>query len=68
LFFQDWSDAADGIIQDDEFQLLQSYSNVVITAHQAWFTRDALQSIADQTLSNINAFDDGTDLAQSKVV
>jgi D-lactate dehydrogenase len=51
LFFQDHSDR---IIQDDTFQLLQSFPNVVITAHQAFFTREALSNIADTTLSNIS--------------
>jgi D-lactate dehydrogenase len=51
LFFQDHSDR---IIQDDTFQLLQSFPNVVITAHQAFFTREALNNIADTTLSNVS--------------
>ncbi|WP_448560588.1 2-hydroxyacid dehydrogenase [Trichothermofontia sp.] len=50
LFFEDLSDT---VIQDDTFQLLQSYPNVVITAHQAFFTRNALTNIADTTLANI---------------
>ncbi|MEO0854661.1 MAG: 2-hydroxyacid dehydrogenase, partial [Cyanobacteria bacterium J06648_11] len=50
LFFEDLSDT---IIQDDAFQLLQSFPNVVITAHQAFFTRNALKNIAETTLSNI---------------
>lgn len=50
LFFRDLSDT---VIQDDAFQLLQSFSNVVITAHQAFFTREALSNIATTTLSNI---------------
>lgn len=50
LFFQDLSDS---VIQDDTFQLLQSFSNVVITAHQAFFTREALGNIAQTTLSNM---------------
>lgn len=50
LFFQDHSDR---IIQDETFQLLQSFPNVVITAHQAFFTREALTNIAETTLSNI---------------
>ncbi|MEB3180541.1 MAG: 2-hydroxyacid dehydrogenase [Nostocaceae cyanobacterium] len=50
LFFEDLSDT---IIQDDVFQLLQSFSNVVITSHQAFFTRNALSNIANTTLSNI---------------
>ena len=56
LFFQDLSDT---IIQDDVFQLLQSFSNVVITAHQAFFTRNALEKIAETTLSNITQFEAG---------
>ncbi|ELR97057.1 2-hydroxyacid dehydrogenase [Gloeocapsa sp. PCC 73106] len=56
LFFQDWSDS---IIQDDTFQLLQSFSNVVITAHQGFFTSNALESIANTTLGNITDFEQG---------
>ena len=56
LFFTDWSD---GIIQDEDFQLLQSFSNVVITAHQAFFTRDAMESIAGTTLANITDLEQG---------
>lgn len=50
LFFEDLSDT---VIQDDTFQLLQSFPNVVITAHQAFFTRNALEAIAHTTLHNI---------------
>lgn len=53
LFFEDLSGT---IIQDDTFQLLQSFSNVVITAHQAFFTQEALGNIADTTLTNISTF------------
>jgi D-lactate dehydrogenase len=56
LFFQDLSDT---VIQDDVFQLLQSFSNVVITAHQAFFTRNALEKIAATTLTNITQFETG---------
>jgi D-lactate dehydrogenase len=56
IFFEDLSDT---IIQDDVFQLLQSFPNVVITAHQAFFTRDALESIAETTLSNITDIEQG---------
>lgn len=56
LFFEDLSDS---VIQDDDFQLLQSFPNVVITAHQAFFTRDALQTIAETTLSNITVCEQG---------
>lgn len=56
LFFEDLSDT---IIQDDTFQLLQSFPNVVITSHQAYFTRNALESIAETTLSNISDIEKG---------
>jgi D-lactate dehydrogenase len=56
IFFKDLSDT---VIQDDDFQLLQSFPNVVITAHQAFFTRDALQNIAETTVSNINDIEQG---------
>lgn len=58
LFFEDLSDT---VIQDDTFQLLQSFSNVVITAHQAFFTREALHNIAATTLSNITDIETGRD-------
>jgi D-lactate dehydrogenase len=56
LFFEDLSDT---VIQDDTFQLLQSFPNVVITAHQAFFTRNALTNIAETTLDNITEFATG---------
>ncbi|MEM7726426.1 MAG: 2-hydroxyacid dehydrogenase [Cyanobacteria bacterium P01_A01_bin.45] len=58
LFFEDLSDE---VIQDDIFQRLLTFPNVVITGHQAFFTRNALQNIAQTTISNI------TDIAQGKV-
>jgi D-lactate dehydrogenase len=56
LFFQDLSNT---VIQDDTFQLLQSFPNVAITAHQAFFTRNALKNIAETTLTNITDFAQG---------
>ncbi|MEO1093764.1 MAG: 2-hydroxyacid dehydrogenase [Cyanobacteria bacterium J06638_28] len=56
LFFEDLSDT---VIQDDTFQLLQSFPNVVITAHQAFFTQEALNNIAVTTLANIADVDSG---------
>jgi D-lactate dehydrogenase len=56
IFFEDLSDT---VIQDDTFQLLQSFPNVVITAHQGFFTRNALGNIAETTLANIRDFAEG---------
>lgn len=54
LFFQDLSSA---IIQDDVFTRLQSFPNVLITGHQAFFTIEALTHIAETTLNNVKKFE-----------
>ena len=56
LFFQDHSSE---VIQDDIFARLLTFPNVVITAHQAFFTREALEAITATTLANITAFEQG---------
>lgn len=52
LFFEDLSGK---IIQDDIFERLLTFPNVIITGHQAFFTEDALENIAiaETTLANI---------------
>ena len=50
LFFEDLSDR---IIPDDVFSRLLTFPNVVITGHQAFFTREALEKIAQTTMSNV---------------
>ena len=52
LFFRDLSE---DIIQDDTIQRLMSFPNVLVTAHQAFFTNEALTQIALVTLGNINS-------------
>jgi D-lactate dehydrogenase len=59
FFFEDWSEE---IIQDDTFQLLQSFPNVIITGHQAFFTKNALTAIAETTVCNIADFAAGKEL------
>jgi D-lactate dehydrogenase len=54
LFFQDRSSQ---IIQDDVFARLLTFPNVLVTAHQGFFTAEALQAIAETTLDNISAFE-----------
>jgi D-lactate dehydrogenase len=51
LFFRDLSE---DIIQDDAIQRLMSFPNVLITAHQAFFTNEALTQIATTTFNNIS--------------
>ncbi|MED5510644.1 MAG: 2-hydroxyacid dehydrogenase [Pseudomonadota bacterium] len=50
LFFEDHSL---DIIQDDVIQRLITLPNVIVTGHQAYFTKEALQHIAETTVSNI---------------
>lgn len=52
LFFEDLSNV---VLQDDVFARLLTFPNVLITGHQAFFTRNALESIAETTLANITA-------------
>ncbi len=59
IFFNDLSDT---IIQDDTFQLLQSFPNVLITSHQAYFTENAMNDIAATTIDNITDFEQGNPL------
>ncbi|MFT3981593.1 MAG: 2-hydroxyacid dehydrogenase [Ferruginibacter sp.] len=56
LFFKDLS--AD-IIQDDTIQRLMSFPNVLVTAHQAFFTDEALEQIASTSLESITAISNG---------
>jgi D-lactate dehydrogenase len=56
LFFEDLSDR---VIQDEVFLRLLTFPNVLITGHQAFFTREALSNIAHTTLSNIAAWQSG---------
>jgi D-lactate dehydrogenase len=56
LFFQDRSSQ---IIQDDVFARLLTFPNVVVTAHQGFFTAEALGAISETTLENISAFEQG---------
>jgi D-lactate dehydrogenase len=53
LFFEDHSDE---VLTDDVFARLLTFPNVLITAHQAFFTEEALSAIADITLGNAAAF------------
>ncbi|MDO8413400.1 MAG: 2-hydroxyacid dehydrogenase [Gallionellaceae bacterium] len=54
LFFQDLSSK---VIQDDIFERLLTFHNVLITGHQGFFTDEALHSIAQTTLENISFFE-----------
>jgi len=65
IFFEDLSGQ---VLHDDELSLLLNFPNVLITAHQAFLTREALCEIARVTTANVlqletgGAFLDGTAL------
>jgi len=64
LFFNDLSDT---VIQDDIFARLLTFPNVVITAHQGFFTREALTDIAQTTIQNITDFERGAIREENRV-
>jgi D-lactate dehydrogenase len=52
-FFEDWSSTA---ITDDVLARLLTFPNVLITSHQGFFTREAVENIARTTLGNVQAY------------
>lgn len=54
LFFENLSGQ---VIRDDVFARLLTFPNVVVTGHQAFFTAEALLTIAETTLANADAFE-----------
>lgn len=58
VFFEDLSDA---VLQDDELIRLIGFPNVLVTAHQAFLTEEALTKIAAVTRDNLVRLADGSD-------
>ena len=56
VFFHDLSDH---VLQDDVLARLLTFPNVLITSHQGFLTREALDNIAETTLASIHAFERG---------
>jgi D-lactate dehydrogenase len=59
LFFGDHSHEP---LLDDVLARLLTFPNVLITGHQAFLTREALHNIAETTLANVSAFEQGKPL------
>ena len=62
VFFEDLSGQ---ILQDDELARLLTFPNVLITAHQAFLTGEALAEIARVTVENLTAFNAGAPFLES---
>ena len=63
VFFRDLSGT---VLQDDVLARLLTFPNVLVTAHQAFLTHEALANIAGTTLANVTAFERG-DLRANEV-
>lgn len=55
-FFQDWSGKA---VMDNTLVTLLGNNRVVMTAHQAFFTREAVDKIVSTTIENLHSFSTG---------
>jgi D-lactate dehydrogenase len=64
LFFKDLSEI---IILDDKISRLMTFPNVLVTAHQAYFTDNALTQIAHTTIQNLSDFENGVINPQNQV-
>lgn len=64
LFFEDLSSE---VIQDDMFERLMTFHNVIITGHQGFFTHEALENIAHTTVGNIRCYFGGTPQCENVV-
>ncbi|PBQ30561.1 hydroxyacid dehydrogenase [Sphingobacteriaceae bacterium] len=54
LFFQDHSPE---VLKDDVLARLMTFSNVIVTGHQAFLTQEALANIAVTTIHNLDCFE-----------
>lgn len=61
-----YTDRSTEFLNNDVTARLQMFPNVVMTSHQAFFTREALQAIAVETLENARRFNEGLDLGEAK--
>lgn len=57
LFFRDLSE---DVLQDDVFARLLTFPNVLITAHQGFFTREAIANISQTTIDNLDGYRSGS--------
>ena len=58
-FFEDLSNE---VMTDDTLARLLSFNNVIVTSHQAFFTKEAMTNIAETTMDNISDFFNNKDL------
>ena len=59
IFFKNLSEE---IMQDEQIARLMTFPNVLVTGHQAFLTKEALEQISQTTLDNLSAFEKGEKL------
>lgn len=59
IFYEDNSNQ---IMMDENLARLTTFPNVLISSHMGFFTREAMQAIAIETLENAYAFENGQEL------
>lgn len=64
VFFEDISGR---VLQDDVLARLMTFPNVLITSHQAFFTREAMEHIAATTFANARSWAQGAPIAENTV-
>lgn len=62
-----YEDKSDEVMSDDVLARLLSFSNVIVTSHQAFFTNEAMSNIATTTLGNIQSYFKGEELINEVV-
>jgi D-lactate dehydrogenase len=65
LFFKDLSNI---VLKDDVLARLLSFPNVLMTSHQAFLTKEALECIAKKTLENIDTFNKTGNAPKDRIV
>ncbi len=64
IFYEDYSGH---IVQDDNLVRLIGMPNVIVTSHQAFLTKEALDNIANTTITNIVSFFKGEPKTETEV-
>jgi D-lactate dehydrogenase len=59
-FFRDLSDT---VMEDETLARLMTFPNVLVTGHQAFFTHEAMTTIAETTIANLTDFEEGRENA-----
>ena len=60
-------DHSEDMLKEDIVARLTQFPNVIVTSHQAFFTREALQAIAAVTMENARNFNESLEYGPAEV-